>query len=54
MVNCEIAYDEVEKLIKKAKNNKALGIDFIPNEVMKHQSVMLALWQMLRSYFAQA
>ena len=52
MVNSEISYDEVEKLVKKAKNNKALGIDFIPNEVMKHQSVMLALWQMFRSYSA--
>ena len=51
MVNREISYDEIEKLVHKAKRDKALGIDFIPNEVLKHHSVILALWNLFKCYF---
>lgn len=51
LVNEEISYDEIEKLVKKAKSNKALVIDFIPNEVLKFKSVILALWKLFTIFF---
>ena len=54
MVNVEISYDEIERLVKKAKNNKALGIDFVPNEVLKQKNIILALWRLFRLYFTHS
>lgn len=35
-LNCDISLLEVEKLIKKAKSGKAVGLEGIPNEVLKN------------------
>jgi len=34
MVNSDISYDEIEKLVCKVKNKMTMRIDFIPNEVL--------------------
>ena len=41
--NSEITLDEVQKVMSKAKNNKAVGIDTLPNEVFKNENSIL-LW----------
>lgn len=51
MVNADISYDEIEKLVNKAKNNKSVGIDNIPYEVLKHHDVIMVLFQLFQSYF---
>ena len=51
MVNAEISYDEIEKLVNKAKNNKAVGIDEIPYEILKNHDVIMALLKLFQSYF---
>ena len=40
-LNRDIEYDEVEKVVGKAKKNKAPGPDYIPNEVLKDKNVLL-------------
>ena len=45
MVNSDTSYDEIGKIVCKAKNKKAMGIAFIPNEVLKHKTVIIALWK---------
>ena len=34
-LNKDLVYSEVVKQVRKAKRNKALGLDGIPNEVLK-------------------
>ena len=42
-VNEEISFDEIEKAISELKAKKSVGIDNIPNEIIKNHDVMLAL-----------
>ena len=41
MINTDITVDEVEAAVTKLKNGKATGVDCIPNEVNKKQSVLI-------------
>ena len=50
-VNAEISYDEIGQLVNKVTNNKAVGIDEIPNEVLKNHDVIMALHKLFQSYF---
>ena len=51
MVNSEISFDEIQKLVYKSKNNKAVGIDNIPYDVLKNHTVILAMWKLFKCYF---
>ena len=42
-LNSGLSYDELEKVISKLKNNKAIGCDGIPNEVMCNDDVTITL-----------
>ena len=46
MLNSDISYDEIEKIVKGLKNNKAVGIDNIPNEVLKNKDVMIMMYRL--------
>ena len=46
MINTDITVDEVEAAVTKLKNGKATGVDCIPNEVIKKQSVLI-WWYLL-------
>ncbi len=44
-LNGPLSFDEFEYMINKLKKNKSVGIDQIPNEVLKKHDVMLILFQ---------
>ena len=50
-VNEPISYDELEKCVLKLHNKKAVGMDGIPNEILKNKDVMLATWKLFTVYF---
>lgn len=50
-LNDHIGYDEIEKVIEKLKGGKAMGIDFIPNEVLKSTSLIFLLWKLMTKLF---
>ena len=37
-LNKAISYDEIERVVKNLKLRKAVGIDKIPNEILKYQN----------------
>ncbi len=45
-LNGPLSCDELEYMIKRFKKNKSLGIDQIPNEVLKKHDFMLILFQL--------
>ena len=45
-LNQDIPFHEVEYAISKLKEKKALGIDLVPNEVLKCRSVNLVLYRL--------
>ncbi len=45
-LNSPLFFDELEYIINKHKKNKCVGIDQIPNEVLKKNDVMLILFQL--------
>ena len=49
--NAPITRDEVKFHMLKLKNNKASGIDNIPNEVLKQPDVMLLMYHMFVKFF---
>ena len=51
ILNKDISYSEVVKQVCKAKRNKAPGLDRIPNEVLKNNDVMYALFKMFKYCF---
>ena len=51
MLNQVISYDEVENVVRKLKIKKSCGIDGIPNEVLKSNSIILLLWKLLDKCF---
>ena len=50
-VNNEIAYDEIENIVKKLQDKKAVDFDKIPNEVLNHHDVIMSLWKLFNQYF---
>ena len=50
LINSDITLDETIKIIRKCKCNKAVGIDFIPNEVLKHPGIHFIIAQIILSY----
>ena len=50
-VNEPISYHEIEKSVKKLKDKKSVGFDSIPNPVLKHPDVILAMWSMFTAFF---
>ena len=46
-----ITYQEVEKVVMSGKNNKAVRVDNISNEVLKHASVIHLLTKLFRKIF---
>ncbi len=49
-LNCPISFDEIGKIINKLKINNSIGIDQIPNEVLKNHDVMLLLYNLFTKY----
>ncbi len=45
-LNGPLSFNELEYMINKLKKNKSVGIDQIPNEVLKKDDVMLILFQL--------
>ena len=50
-LNQSISQDEVNKAVRKLKNNKAVGPDCIPNEVLKHPNVLVFLHKLCQFCF---
>ena len=46
-LNAEFSYTEISNAVHKSKNKKAVGIDFIPNELLKNTKVT----EMLHAFF---
>ena len=42
-LNCKISLEELQKVINKSKNGKAVGLDGIPNELLRHEIVIKLL-----------
>ncbi len=51
VLNAGISLEEVRKCVLKSRNKKATGIDEIPNEVLKHENVIVMLHQFLNLVF---
>ena len=51
MINIDITIDEVEVAVTKLKNGKATGVDDIPNEVIKKDSVLLWWYRLFHICF---
>ncbi len=50
-LNRPISLDEVKKVVSKAKNGKAVGMDNIPNEILKCQPIIGALHALFQLCF---
>lgn len=50
-INVDISFDEVKKVVTKSKANKSAGIDTIPYEVLKFNSVIQVLQQLFQVCF---
>ena len=50
--NREITLDEVIKIASKVKNNKSVGFDKIPNEVLKSNGIVLILTKLFNHCFS--
>ena len=51
VLNRPLEFGEIEVVIAKLKKRKATGLDNIPNEVLKNNSVMIVLWKYLTACF---
>ena len=50
-LNSGLLYDELEKVISKLKNNKAIGCDGIPNKVLCNYDVTITLFRFFSIVF---
>ena len=50
--NRNIEYEEVKKVINKAKLRKAVSIDCLPYEIFKHDDSINLLWVLFRKIFS--
>ena len=46
-INDPVALNEVEKAVTNWKFGKAMGIDMIPNEILKHQQLLYSIYSFL-------
>jgi hypothetical protein len=51
VLSSDISHDEIVMAVKKLKCKKAVGIDLIPNEVLKHDSIIYVLWKLCNLCF---
>ena len=51
LVNRELSFDEIEKTVRKLRLKKSVGIDFIPNEILKNHDVKVALFSLFTVFF---
>ena len=51
ILNGNITYNEVERVLRKTKNNKALGIDNIPYEILKSRNIIEFLTKLFNFTF---
>ena len=51
LLNKDIEYEEVKRAIDRAKNQKAVGIDMIPNELLKNNTVIELLYKLFSMCF---
>jgi hypothetical protein len=51
LINDEISREEVEVLVKRAKRGKAVGVDNIPNEILKNELSISLLHSLFTSCF---
>ncbi len=45
-LNGPLSFDKLEYIINKLKKNRSVGIDQMPNEVLKKHDAMLVLFQL--------
>ncbi len=50
-LNSFITFDEVKKVLGNAKNNKSVGIDSLPNEVLKNTNSCMLLQSLFNKIF---
>ena len=48
-LSCCITYQEVSKAVGKSRENKSVGIDWIPNELFKHEKVIELLQKLFNA-----
>ena len=53
-LNKEVTIDEIEKVISKLKNNKSVGNDQVPNEVIKCNTYKYILFKLLLFCFSNS
>ena len=51
VLNVDISFDEIEKVVGKLKTRKATGWDKIPNEVLKNTKVHMLLYYLFNTCF---
>ena len=51
IINWDIIFGETVKVIKKLKSKKAVGVDYIPNEIIKQPGLHYALFKLFVSIF---
>ncbi len=49
--NVPITLEEIQIFVSKLKNQKATGIDRIPNEVLKQEDIMGILYKLFSKFF---
>ena len=50
-LNKAISYDEIERVVKNLKLRKAVGIDKIPNEILKYKNIMIFMYRIFSYCF---
>ena len=53
-LNKEVSIDEIEKVISKLKNNKSVGNDQVPNEVIKCNTYKYLLFKLVQFCFSNS
>ena len=43
-INKNISYTEIQNIVKKLKNQKAVGMDLLPNEIIKSNSIQIFMF----------
>ena len=53
-LNIDITYEETVKIITKLKLKKAVGIDCLPNEVLKQPGIYFVIWKFVNAVFVNS
>ena len=51
LLNCPISLQEINRVLSKAKSGKAVGIENIPNEIMKRDKLVPVLYRLFSACF---